>query len=157
MRGESVCRFKGFGQAQTMSSEENVFLLENSEEHAFLLGFWEVILPKMRFGQAQTLSYIENAFILGNSKENAFILGWLGQACGEGVLADLRGSGWLGQACTVFQHTTCASVPPSVGFCSPQTRLCMPNGSGASCRMIFMCMFRCSFIFIGCFMLYFLY
>ena len=28
------------------------------------------------------------------------------------------------------------SVPPSVGFCSPQTRLCMPNGSGASCRMI---------------------
>ncbi len=92
MRGGSVGRFKGLGQAQTLSYIENAFLLGNSEENAFLLGFWEVILPQMRFGQAQTLSYIENAFILGNSEENAFLLGWLGQACGEGVLADLRGS-----------------------------------------------------------------
>ena len=81
-----------FGQAQTLSYIESAFLLGNSEENAFLLGFWEVILPQMRFGQAQTLSYIENAFLSGNSEENAFLLGWLGQACGEGVLADLRGS-----------------------------------------------------------------
>ena len=81
-----------YGQVQTLSYIENVFLWGNSEENVFLLGFWEVIQPKMRFGQAQSLSYIENVFLWGNSEENTFLLGWLGQACGEGVFADLRGS-----------------------------------------------------------------
>ena len=52
MRGGNVCRFKGLGQAQTLSSEENAFLLENYEHIVFLWVFWEVILHKMRFGQA---------------------------------------------------------------------------------------------------------
>ncbi len=53
----SDCRLKGAGQAQTLSYIENAFLLGNSDENAFLLGFWEVILPQMRCGQSQTLSY----------------------------------------------------------------------------------------------------
>ena len=36
-----------FGQALTLSYIENAFLWGNSEENAFLLGFWEVILPKI--------------------------------------------------------------------------------------------------------------
>ncbi len=90
--GGRDCRLKGGGQAQTLSYIENAFILGISEENAFILGFGEVILPQMRFGQAQTLSSAENAFLLEHSEENAFLLGWLGQACGEGVFADLRGS-----------------------------------------------------------------
>ena len=92
--GGRDCRLEGGGQAQTLSYIENAFLLGNSEEHIFLLGFWGDGGRDCRLkggGQAQTLSYIENAFLLGNSEENAFLLGWLGQACGEGVFADLRG------------------------------------------------------------------
>ncbi len=56
-----------FGQAQTLSSEENVFLFGNSEENAFLLGFWEAILPKMRFGQAAS-------FVLALNKAHVLAL-----------------------------------------------------------------------------------
>ncbi len=65
MRGGSVGRFKGLGQAQTLSYIENVFPLRNSEENAFLLGCGEVVLPKTRLGQAQTLSYEETRFHVG--------------------------------------------------------------------------------------------
>ena len=34
-----VCRFKGGGQAQTLSYEENASILENYEENCFLVGF----------------------------------------------------------------------------------------------------------------------
>ena len=78
MRGGSVGRFKGLGQAQTLSYIENAFLLENSEENASLLGFWEVILPQMRFGQAQTMSYEETAFTLDNYEETCFLWGFGG-------------------------------------------------------------------------------
>ena len=50
----------GFGQVQTLSYIEIAFLLGNSEENVFLLGFWEVILPKMRFGQAASFALALN-------------------------------------------------------------------------------------------------
>ncbi len=57
--GGRDCRLKGGGQAQTLSYIENAFLLGNSEEHIFLLGFWGDGGRDCRLkggGQAQTLN-----------------------------------------------------------------------------------------------------
>ena len=52
MQGGRDCKFKGFGQAQTLKMNKMLSFCEFMKE---VLSFWEVILPKMRFRQAQTL------------------------------------------------------------------------------------------------------
>ena len=52
MRGGRDCRFKEFGQAQTLKNKK---MLSFGEFITEVTSFGEVILPKMRFRQAHTL------------------------------------------------------------------------------------------------------
>ena len=62
MRGVRDCRFKGFGQAQTLKIKKMLSFCGFMKE---MLSFWEVILPKMRFRPAQTLK-MEKCFHVVN-------------------------------------------------------------------------------------------
>ncbi len=53
MWGGRDCRFKGFGQAQTLKIKKMLSFCEFMKE---MLSFWKVILPTMRFRPAQTLT-----------------------------------------------------------------------------------------------------
>ncbi len=89
MRGGRDCRFKELGQAQTLKIKKMFSFHEFMKE---ICSFWKVILPKMRFRPTQTLKMKKMLSFCEIVKEMFSFGGWLGQACGEGEIADLRGS-----------------------------------------------------------------
>jgi len=89
MRGGRDCRFKELGQAQTLKTKNMLSLCEFMKE---VRSFWKVILPKMRFRPAHTLKMKRLLPFLRIYEGHGFMLVWLGQACGEGEIADLRSS-----------------------------------------------------------------
>ncbi len=80
MRGGRDCRFKGFGQAQTLKMKKMLSFCEFMRE---MLSFWEVILPKMRFRQAQTLTMKKLLSFCGFMKDMLSFWAGLGKHVGR--------------------------------------------------------------------------